>query len=130
MLFLLRASVLLLCFLFFVQTSAILRFNKRNEVKLCPVEYQACACNYTSANRFSSSPDQIEYNPNFAYALLIDCRLEKSFTTIPRVSYSNQANRNTLQHITQIDLSRTSITTIQTDAFHVSILKKLRLFRN
>jgi hypothetical protein len=121
-----KASVLLLCLLFFVQTSAILRFNKRNEVKLCPIEYQSCVCNYTSANRFSNNPDQIEYNSNVAVALLIDCRLDSQFSAIPKISFSNQANRNTLQHISQIDLSRTSINTIQTDAFHVRIITNVK----
>ena len=109
---------LLFC-LFIKQSEELLHFNKRNQVKLCPIEYQSCMCNYTSASRFNSRPEHIEYSSQHTLSVFVDCRKNKQLANIPKVHY-NQNNRNSLQHITQIDLSRTSIKTVQTDAFQVT----------
>ena len=104
--------------------AAAFKYNKRNGNNLCPQEYQLCLCNYTSNN--------IEHSSDYM-SLMIDCSKiqathreatvdnmkKQAFAVVPKVSNAG-ANRNHLQQITQLDLSRTSISEIPTDAFHVN----------
>ena len=105
--------------------TAAFKYNKRNGNNLCPQEYQLCLCNYTSTSNTIEHHNS-DYMSKSASSLMIDCsKIQVDnmkmhvFAVIPRVSNAG-ASRNHLQQITQLDLSRTSISEIPTDAFHVN----------
>ena len=98
------------------RTATSLRiFNKRNERNICPIEYQSCVCNYTTSGNRDININIAKYQ-----ALMVDCTMTKNFTQIPSISYKH-SNRNYLEHVTQLELSHTNITEIQTEAFNVRI---------
>ena len=136
--------------------------------QLCPLEYQACFCDYTnvnndagtaaaqensnrlqlpaSASHLSSATSSASFASSLSFSIMIDCQFYihspgtgKSKTTtsnnktstiltkIPRIQTSSsnpalQSNKfKYLSHITHLDLSRTAIAEVQTDAFYVRV---------
>ena len=96
------------------------RFRKRDENKLCPMEYRKCLCNYTNTNRLVNS-DRFDFNTKKTFSIMIDCTRHGSLERIPNIT-NRKSKRHYLKHITQLDLTRTNIDVVPTDAFHVSLI--------
>lgn len=95
------------------------RFRKRDENKLCPMEYRKCLCNYTNTNRLVDS-DRFNFATKQTFSVMIDCTRHGSLERIPNIT-NRKSNRNYLMHVTQLDLTRTNIDNVPIDAFHVSL---------
>lgn len=122
--------------------------KKRNE-NLCPIEYQSCWCDYTNTNSNINLNSQSNDNINSKQflspsspsssqlSIMIDCQYfltndenlklnNKSskkimLTEIPKITTGQIGSKfKYLSQITHLDLSRTAITEIPTDAFQVS----------
>lgn len=123
---------LILLSLFTRHSTSLRIFAKRNERMLCPMEYQSCMCNFTSGNRISNNLENTEHQ-----AVMIDCSKTKNFNQIPAISNKHWSF---LKQVTQLELSYTNISEVQTEAFrgltglktilitHCSSLKKIDMF--
>lgn len=118
---------------------------KKNSENLCPDEYKSCWCDYTNTN-LNSNIATGKQNSKTSVSIMIDCQfyntaqsedekknrtlnaklIKKTQTdlySIPRIaSNTSVAKFKYLKQIIHIDLSRTEITEIQTDSFHVIFL--------
>jgi hypothetical protein len=124
---------------------------KKRQESLCPPEYQSsCWCDYINSNNVNGNDYQSGNNNKYdstvttlglsypSSAIMIDCQFYKSNNNnetsqsnnnkinsllfeIPKVSASGSSKYKHLTHISYIDLSRTGIKEVPTDAFNVII---------
>jgi hypothetical protein len=121
--------------------------KKRQEPSsLCPPEYQSCSCDYIQPN-IQNQPMAGKMGGGSGssgttnLAIMIDCQFNlndfkastdnsKILNEIPKLSRSGSSNQamgkfRHLSHIAHLDLSRTAISEIPTDAFQVNLISFL-----
>jgi len=114
--------------------------NKKRQENLCPNEYEACWCEYINSNNLDMGKDQVDFTSSSS-SIMINChhylssemdqkksKPLKFLNEIPKINTTVTNKKKLLSSVTHLDLSRTEISEIPTDAFQVSYIEFFKYF--